>query len=84
VNDAKAYRGEFDPTIYSNWQDGFNLYHARISYLLNIRKIKGEISLSARNFTGEKYMAFAEPDPDGNSYQPGPTEEFFGSIRIRL
>jgi len=30
--DAKVYNGELDPTIYQNWQEGFNLYHARISY----------------------------------------------------
>jgi iron complex outermembrane recepter protein len=82
--DAKAYKGELDPTIYQNWQDGFNLYHAHVSYLWNIRGLKGECSLSARNFTGAKYMAFTEPDPDGNSYQPGPGREFFGNIKIRF
>jgi iron complex outermembrane receptor protein len=82
--DAKAYNGELDPTIYQNWQDGFNLYHARISYECNINKLKVECSLSARNFTGVKYMAFTEPDPDGNSYQPGPERELFGSIKIKF
>jgi hypothetical protein len=82
--DAKAYAGELDPTIYQNWQDGFNLYHARVSYQWNLWKLNGECSISARNFTGAKYMAFTEPDPDGNSYQPGPGKEFFGNIRIRF
>jgi hypothetical protein len=27
-------------------------------------------------------MAFTEPDPDGNSYQPGPGREFFGTLKI--
>jgi len=80
--DAKAYYGELDPTIYQNWQEGFNLYHARISYHWNIGGVKGECSIFARNFTGAKYMAFTEPDPDGNSYQPGPGREFFGNIKI--
>ena len=82
--DAKAYNGELDPMIYQNWQDGFNLYHARVSYLWNIGKVQGECSIYARNFTGTKYMAFTEPDPDGNSYQPGPGREIFGNIVIKF
>lgn len=82
--DAKAYNEELDPAIYKNWQEGFNLYHARVSYEWNLWKLKGECSVSARNFTGVKYMAFTEPDPDGNSYQPGPGAEFFGNIKIRF
>jgi iron complex outermembrane recepter protein len=82
--DAKAYSGELDPAIYQNWQDGFNLYHARISYLWRFKGLEGECSLSVRNIAGEKYMAFTEPDPDGNSYQPGPGREIFGNIKIRF
>jgi iron complex outermembrane receptor protein len=82
--DAKAYNNELDPTIYQNWQDGFNLFHARIAYQWHLIGLNGEISLTARNFTGVKYMAFTEPDPDGNSYQPGPESEFFGNIKIRF
>jgi len=82
--DAKAYNGELDPAVYQNWQDGFNLYHARISYSWNLRGLTGECSLFARNLTGATYMAFTEPDPDGNSYQPGPGREIFGSIKIRF
>jgi iron complex outermembrane recepter protein len=82
--DAKAYNGELDPVTYQNWQDGFNLYHARISYRWNLLGLDGECSVYARNFTGEKYMAFTEPDPDGNSYQPGPEREFFGDLKIRF
>ncbi|MEI6696862.1 MAG: TonB-dependent receptor [Bacteroidota bacterium] len=82
--DAKAYSGQLDPAIYQNWQDGFNLFHARISYEWNIWGLKGECSLFTRNFTGAKYMAFTEPDPDGNSYQPGPQREILGKIKIRF
>jgi hypothetical protein len=46
--------------------------------------LDGEFSLSARNFTGENYMAFTEPDPDGNTYQPGPSREYFGNIKIKF
>lgn len=82
--DAKAYSGELDPAIYRNWQDGFNLWHARLSYEWKIKKIKGELSFSVRNIFGKQYMAFTEPDPDGNSYHPGPSRELFGNIKIRF
>ncbi|PKP20035.1 MAG: hypothetical protein CVU05_09955 [Bacteroidetes bacterium HGW-Bacteroidetes-21] len=82
--DAKAYSGELDPTIYQNWQDGFSMFHARLSYQWQIWSIKGELSVFARNLTDTKYMAFTEPDPDGNSYQPGPGRELFASIKIRF
>ena len=80
--DPKAYNSEMDPTIYQNWQDGFNLFHARVSYNLNIGKVRGECSIFVRNLTAAKYMAFTEPDPDGNAYHPGPSREFFGNIKI--
>jgi iron complex outermembrane receptor protein len=82
--DPKAYYGELDPSVYQNWQNGFNLFHARISYELNIGKVKGECSIFVRNITAAKYMAFTEPDPDGNAYHPGPAREFFGNIKIRF
>jgi len=82
--DAKAYHGELDPKIYQNWQDGFNLFNARVSYRWKLKYLTGEISLSARNITGADYMAFTEPDPDGNSYQPGPKQEYFCSVRMNF
>jgi iron complex outermembrane recepter protein len=82
--DPKAYNGEMDPAVYQNWQEGFNLFHARVSYNLNIGKVKGECSIFVRNITGAKYMAFTEPDPDGNAYHPGPVRELFGNIKIRF
>ena len=82
--DPKAYNGELDPAIYKNWQEGFNLFHARIAYNMNIGKVKGECSLFVRNFTGANYMAFTEPDPDGNAYHPGPDREFFVTIKLKF
>ena len=82
--DPKAYYGQLDPAIFQNWQAGFNLFHAHVSYKLNIGKIKGECSLFVRNLTAARYMAFTEPDPDGNAYHPGPGREFFGNIKIRF
>lgn len=80
--DPKAYNGEMDPAVYQNWQNGFNLFHARIAYSLKMGKLKGECSIFVRNIASTKYMAFTEPDPDGNAYHPGPAREFFGNIKI--
>lgn len=63
-------------------QQGFNLWNARASYRFMIGKIGAEVSVYGKNLTDEFYMAFTEPDPDGNSYQPGPGREFFGSLRF--
>ncbi len=82
--DSKAYSGQLDPAIYQNWEDGFNLFNARVAYSWNLLGVNGECSVFARNFTGEKYIAFTEPDPDGNSYQPGPKSEYFGNLKIRF
>jgi iron complex outermembrane receptor protein len=65
-------------------QDGFNLYHARLAYTWNIAGLKGEISVYAKNFTDQKYVAFTEPDDGGNSYQPGSRREFFGSLKFNF
>ena len=82
--DADAYNDKLDPTVYQNWQDGFNLYNAELAYDLKFKKLSAELIFSVRNFTGATYMAFTEPDPDGNSYQPGPKQEFFGTLKIRF
>jgi len=73
--------------IYTNkdvTQDGFNLYHARVSYGFHIGKVKVEISAYGKNLTDCSYIAFTEPDPDGNSYQPAAGREFFSSVRIQF
>ena len=41
-----------------------------------------EISFQGRNLTGTEYVAFSEPDPDGNSYQPGAVQEYFVGLRV--
>ena len=64
--------------------DGFTLVNPRVAYRWTGGGHRGEISLSARNVFGQQYIAFTEPDPDGNSYQPGPTREVFFGIRISL
>ncbi len=73
--------------VYTNrniTQNGFNLYHARISYQFKIGNLSSDISIYGKNLTDQEYIAFTEPDPDGNSYQPGAKRELFGSLRIRF
>jgi len=40
--------------------------------------------ISGRNVFSNKYIAFTEPDPDGNSYQPGSAAEVFIGARLYL
>jgi outer membrane receptor protein involved in Fe transport len=62
--------------------DGFTLFNPRVAYRWEGKGYQGEIMLQARNLFGQQYIAFTEPDPDGNSYQPGPTRETFVTFRI--
>jgi iron complex outermembrane receptor protein len=63
---------------------GYTLIGARISYNLKINGLNAQIMLQGRNLGDQKYVAFTEPDPGGNAYQPGAGREFFGSLRIGL
>ena len=65
-------------------QDGFNLVSARVSYTWHLSNLKGKFMVTVRNDFDKTYMAFTEPDPDGNSYQPGPKREIFGGIKIQM
>jgi iron complex outermembrane receptor protein len=66
------------------WAGGYTLAHARVGYGWKTRTYRAEASLSVRNLTGKEYIAFTEPDPDGNSYQPAPTRQVFAGARIWL
>jgi len=66
------------------WIDGFALVHPRVSYRWRTSATRGEVLLTVRNLFGTEYIAFTEPDPDGNSYQPGPTREVFVGLRIEM
>lgn len=63
---------------------GYKLFNPRLGYRWNNAKLGGEIMLSARNLFRRYYIAFTEPDPDGNSYQPGPKDEVFITARFFL
>lgn len=62
--------------------DGYTLLKARVAWRFSMGSWAAELSVQGRNLTGVEYIAFTEPDPDGNSYQPGPEEELFTGLRI--
>jgi iron complex outermembrane receptor protein len=74
-------RAYIDPTN-TGYAWGYGLFNPRIAYRWMGDKVSGEIMVAARNAFGKTYIAFTEPDPDGNSYQPGPDSEVFISARI--
>ena len=62
---------------------GYALLNARIAYRLVLSGADAEISVSGRNLLGKPYIAFSEPDPDGNSYQPAAEREVSVGLRLR-
>ncbi len=66
------------------WAGGYTLLNARASYSWKGRWHRGEATLALLNLTGKKYIAFTEPDPDGNSYQPAPTAQLFAGVHLWL
>jgi len=62
--------------------DGYLLINPRVVYRFIAGGHPGEVQLSATNVGGVKYIAFTEPDPDGNSFQPGPTRQVFLGVRL--
>ncbi len=74
---SRAYVDQTN-TLYA-W--GYALINPRVGYRWNNDKIGGELMVSGRNAGGKYYIAFTEPDPDRNSFQPGPTDEWFVTLR---
>jgi iron complex outermembrane receptor protein len=64
--------------------DGYALLHARLSYDISMSGHQVELSFQVRNITDKEYIAFTEPDPGGNAYQPAARREVFGGLRIHL
>jgi iron complex outermembrane recepter protein len=73
-----------DPSASSASVDGYTLVNARVGYRFAGRGWSGEALLSAKNLSDTMWIAFTEPDPDGNSYQPGPGREYFGGVMLRF
>ncbi|HXY42264.1 MAG TPA: hypothetical protein VEQ10_21490, partial [Vicinamibacteria bacterium] len=83
LNDLTLSRAYVDATN-TAWGDGYSLLGARAARRWKLGKGEAELYAVGRNVTGTKYIAFTEPDPDGNSYHPGPTAEFFGGVQVRF
>ena len=64
--------------------NGYTLLNARLTWRFDALGMDARLMLQGRNLAGEKYIAFTEPDPDGNSYQPGPERELFAGVRLSL
>ena len=76
-------RAYIDPTN-TTWIGGYTLFDARLSWAFEALGHQASLLLAGRNLTGKEYVAFTEPDPDGNSYQPGPTREVFAGVTLHL
>jgi iron complex outermembrane receptor protein len=76
-------RAFIDPTN-RTWIDGYGLLNARFSRSWQRRGLGGTLFVAGRNLTAKRYIAFTEPDPDGNSYQPGASREIFGGLQFRF
>ena len=63
---------------------GFALWNFRVAYDMKIQDVSCELNLFGKNIFSKKWIAFTEPDPGGNSYQPGTPFEIFGGIKIKF
>lgn len=70
--------------IESEAAPGYTLISALVRYGWQLAGLHGEIDLNGRNLGDKKYVAFTEPDPGGNAYQPGAGREFFAALRVQL
>jgi outer membrane receptor protein involved in Fe transport len=62
--------------------DGYTLLNGRLGYRFPAGSWSGDVMLSGRNLTDERYIAFTEPDLDGNSYQPSTGREGFLGVVV--
>jgi iron complex outermembrane receptor protein len=76
-------RSWVDPANES-WAWGYGLVHLRLAYAWESRGCGGEVTFVVRNATDRNYIAFTEPDPDGNSYHPAPGRELFLGARLHF
>ncbi len=68
--------------IESEAAPGYTLVGSRIVYNWAAFGFKGTLAGHIRNITNKMYIAFTEPDPGENAYQPGAGREFFLNLRI--
>jgi iron complex outermembrane receptor protein len=61
---------------------GYTLWGGRITYRTLLLGANAEITVNVRNIFSKQYIAFTEPDPGGNSYQPGQPLEAYLNVRV--
>jgi iron complex outermembrane receptor protein len=66
----------------ATWIDGYALLGLRLARSFTLGSRRLEVFVSGRNLADVEYIAFTEPDPDGNSYHPGPERELFAGLRL--
>ena len=64
--------------------ESYALLHARIVYHVKMKNYDVELSFNCKNIADKQYVAFTEPDPGGNAYQPAARRQFFGGLRINF
>jgi iron complex outermembrane recepter protein len=83
INTQAYSRAYIDPTNAASI-GGYDLLNARLSRQGRCGKFTCELSIFGRNLAATHYIAFTEPDPDGNSYQPGTLRELFGGLTFHF
>jgi len=81
---TNGYSRAFVDATNQAWIGAYGLLNARISRTWQRHSGSGTIFFAGRNLTDKKYVAFTEPDPDGNSYHPGSGRELFAGIQLRF
>lgn len=61
---------------------GYNLMNLQATYRWGGPKVRTELQVSLQNVFDKHYIAFTEPDPDGNSYQPAAGRQLFFGVHL--
>jgi iron complex outermembrane receptor protein len=77
---SRAYVDQSNAT----WIPEYTLVNVRAAYRWSGIGRSAEFFVNVTNAGNVEYIAFTEPDPDGNSYQPGPTRQVFAGVRLTL
>jgi outer membrane receptor for ferric coprogen and ferric-rhodotorulic acid len=77
---SRAYVDQSNAT----WISGYTLVNLRAAYRWTGVARGAEVFVNVSNAGNVEYIAFTEPDPDGNSYQPGPTRQVFAGVRLTV
>jgi len=70
--------------IESEAANAYTLLHARVQYGFEIGGLGADLSVYIKNLTDKEFIAFTEPDPGGNAYQPGARREAFVNLRVHI